>query len=157
MKLTDPPTHQKWAIYASHLTNPDGSFYMRRWIFRTPWGTLRVHNICSSDSGRDFHDHPFSFTSLILRGGYLEHVPGCRCGNKAPYQLWEGNHAPGTPPCRYYGPGSVVRRKATDLHRLDLTNGSAWTFVLGGPYERKWGFKTPNGWVYHRDYKVQMK
>ncbi len=129
----NPPNSQRWALYASHLGE-----YMRRWILRTPWGTLRLHNIMRSDEGRDFHDHPFHFTSLILWGGYTEHRPGCNesaCG------------------CQSYGHGDIIRRKATDIHRLELLNGSAWTLVLSSRYLRVWGFLLKTGeWVNHSDY-----
>lgn len=131
MKRSDPPSSQRWALYASHLGN-----YMRRWILRTPWGTLRIHNILRSDEGRDFHDHPFDFTSVILRGGYREHVPGCACESDVPWET----------PCRSYSAPAIVRRKAEDLHRLDLPR-PAWTFVVSSRYLRKWGFLTPSGWV----------
>jgi hypothetical protein len=135
-----------WKVYRSHLGG-----YMRRWIARCPWGTLRLHNIRESDAGRDFHDHPFSFSSLILSGGYVEHRPGCRgCGHggclEAPCCSADGS-------CRFYGPGSIVRRQATDLHRLELVNGPAWTLVVSGPYFRVWGFQTPSGWVDFREYR----
>lgn len=127
-----------WKLYRSHL-----GAYMRRWIARCPAGTLRLHNIQQSDEGRDLHDHPFDFTSLILKGGYVEHRPDCLCDK----------FVPSLPPCRFYGPGSVVRRRAEDLHRLELVNGPAWTLVLTGPYHRMWGFDTPDGWVPFDEYR----
>lgn len=69
-----------------HLVNADGTPYMDRfWLPRIgragvddrgqprPWLALRLHHIRSSDHGGVFHDHPWSFFSLILRGGYFEH------------------------------------------------------------------------------------
>jgi hypothetical protein len=138
------PSAPRWFIGADHLGN-----YMRRWIARCPWGTLRLHNILTSDAGRDFHDHPFNFSSLILSGGYVEHRPGCRCEMLG--SPLRGSHR-GTD-CRFYGPGSVVRRQATDFHRLELVNGPAWTLVVSGPYFRTWGFQTTNGWVDFREYR----
>src|SRR5574341_215024 len=32
----------------------------------------RIHHILRSDRGRDAHDHPWPFVTLILRGGYWE-------------------------------------------------------------------------------------
>jgi hypothetical protein len=141
MKRSDPPSSQRWALYSSHLGD-----YMRRWIFRTPWGTIRLHNIRKSDEGRDFHDHPFDFTSIILRGGYREHRPGCYC--EALLRALRMRPVRGI--CQTYDAGSVVRRKAEELHRLE-TDG-AWTLVFTGPYLRSWGFQTSEGWVDHKDY-----
>lgn len=143
MKTFPAGEHPKrgWALYASHLSG-----YMRRWILWSPFGTARVHNILRSDDGRDFHDHPFSFVSIILRGGYIEHRPGCVCGT------WAEPFAAITP-CRHYGPGSIVRRRAEDLHRLELLSGSAWTLVFSTRYFRAWGFKLGDGtWVPHAKY-----
>lgn len=135
MSPTDPKG--KWAIYSSHLGG-----YMRRWILRTPWFTLRIHNILTSDAGRDFHDHPFDFVSVIFRGGYIEHRPGCWCR----YNVT-------TAPCQYFGPSTIVRRRAEDLHRLELVNGPAWTFVISSNYRRDWGFQLQDGsWVPFQKY-----
>lgn len=101
--------------------------YMRRRTLSTPWGAIRIHHILRSDQREHFHDHPFDFTSLILAGGYVEHRPGME---------------PRT--CR---PGSVVRRRAEDLHALELIGKSAWTIVVTGPIRRDWGFMTEDGWV----------
>ncbi len=144
--MSSSELHKPWKLYASHL----GS-YMRRWIFRHPWGTFRLHNILESDAGRDQHDHPFDFWSLILSGGYIEHRPGCRCTKRRIT-------------CKWYGPGSIVRRKAEDLHRLELFQGKpAWTFVISGRYRRMWGFlvktkkKFPRSkWVPHDQYKRSL-
>jgi hypothetical protein len=122
---------------------------MSRWILRTPWFTLRLHHIKRGDEGRDFHDHPFSFLSLILWGGYTEHRPCKTEGIEVKFcQACVSNP-------RYserYGPGSIVRRRAQDFHRLELTNGPAWTFVITSSYFREWGFLTSKGWQNHKDY-----
>lgn len=104
--------------------------YMKRWILSTPWGTLRLHKIMRSDLDRDMHDHPWDFTSLILSGGYFDHTP-------------EGTKA--------YVRGMVNHKKAEDRHRLTLIKPT-WTFVVSGPMRRAWGFHTPTGWVYWKNY-----
>ena len=106
--------------------------YMRRWVLKTPWFMIRLHHILRSDDRAHFHDHPMDFTSLVLRGGYIEYQPGgisrvCR-------------------------PGSIVRRQAEDLHNLELLGKSAWTILLTGPYRREWGFATDDGWIIAGDY-----
>jgi hypothetical protein len=124
---------------------------MRRWLLRTPWFTLRIHKIQQSDSGRDFHDHPFDFTSLILSGGYLEHRPGCQCFSD------EDVRTRPTDDCRVYLAGDVVRRKAEDFHRLELYDDRpTWTFVISSAYRREWGFIDRGHWVHHEDYKLRF-
>ena len=85
-----------------------------------------------ADDDRHHHDHPMDFISLILRGGYVEHRPGM--------------------PPRRCPPGSVVVRRAEDLHYLKLIAGSAWTLVLTTPRRRKWGFMTEDGWIEAGEY-----
>ena len=116
------------------------SVYMRRWrlIHRALFG-VRRHQIVRSDADRELHDHPFSFVSIILRGGYYEHTVDGR-------KTW-------------YGPGSIIFRSASALHRLELlrerdgafdhfsTERPAWTLVLRGPIRREWGFLCGDTWV----------
>jgi hypothetical protein len=57
-----------------------GKLYLRRWFLYPlrPGGKKDVprfylHKFYSGDDHRDLHDHPWSFQSIILRGGYWEH------------------------------------------------------------------------------------
>lgn len=87
---------------------------------------IRIHHIYRSDSGRDLHDHPFDFISIIIAGpGYTEYT---KAG------------------ARFYPQFSIIRRRAEDLHRLELT-APVWTVVLRGPRRKRWGFATEDGWV----------
>lgn len=111
--------------------------YMRRWrLVHVRKLHVRVHNIVRSDVDRDLHDHPFTFVSFILRGGYWEHRE-------------DGSRT-------WYGRGSVLLRKAETLHRLELER-PAWTLVFGGPSRRTWGCKTPGGWVDYRTYAASKR
>lgn len=121
-------------IYRSHLYNelPDGTrdFYMLRYVFRTRWFSVRLHKIVRSDEDPHMHDHPFGFWSLLLSDSYTEHTPsGVRT-----WPRW-----------------SLVRRRATDLHRLEL-HRPVWTLVVAGPKTRAWGFDVDGTWVFWKDY-----
>lgn len=130
--------------------------YMERWRFfssNTLGVGLRLHHIMRSDNAREVHDHPFDFSSLILRGGYWEwrpietfkrHTGRHRIRYSEDGKLW----------ARWYGPGSVVHRKAEDLHRLELPKGATtWTLVKRGPIRRAWGFQDNEGrWTRAEDY-----
>ena len=107
--------------------------YMRRfWLFRSPLVNARVHEILRSDNDRHLHDHPWDYVSVILRGGYWE--------------ITESGE-------RWYGPGSVVCRRATHQHRLVLPPGqTATTLFLHARKRRSWGFHTEAGWVDWRSY-----
>ena len=116
-----------------HIPGPNGTIYMRRyylWRSKTGGRWVRIHEILLSDEDRHFHDHPWDFTSFILSGGYTEHTPN------------------GT---TVHRPFSLIRRKAEDLHKLELT-GPAWTFVVTGDKRRDWGFQTENGWIHWEKY-----
>lgn len=122
--------------YCSDLIAHD---YMRRWRFKTPWGMLRIHHILRSDDRDHLHDHPMDFVSFILWGGYVEYTPNL--------------------PPKKYGPGSVVVRRAEDLHALELCDKKrgAWTLLLTPPFRRKWGFATPDGWIPAGQYDAYKK
>lgn len=119
------------------------SDYMERWVLSTPWGMLRLHHILRSDDRAHLHDHPMSFLSLILKGGYIEHRPGPvgKDRQKKHRKLW-------------YYPGDFVVRRAEDLHALELLDEErgAWTLVFATPYRRQWGFSTEDGWIRAGDY-----
>ena len=107
--------------------------YMERfWIFQTRWLSARLHRILRSDHDRDLHDHPWDYATVILRGGY-----------------WEVTDAGK----RWYGPGSILLRRATHLHRLILPSGApATTLFVHRRKSREWGFRTDTGWVGWRAY-----
>jgi hypothetical protein len=139
-------------FYEDIVKEIDGkdSLYLRRWFI---WGWspvstdprprrgIYLHQICRSDDDRDPHDHPWDFTAIVLRGGYVD-------------EQWLGSEGGraivGYEPC---GPGALRRRKAEHLHRVQLMPGrSSWSLVFPAPKRRSWGFMTSNGWVSWRDY-----
>jgi hypothetical protein len=86
---------------------------------------LRLHIIKGSDSARMYHDHPYNFKSLLLKGTYFEHTP-------------EGS--------RWYRAGQINRKTTDDWHRLDVSRGNVWSLVWCGPRLQDWGF-----WSGHQD------
>jgi len=128
---------QAWAARLMASRQPDfviGDDYLRRWfvIPRNPWLNVYLHEIRKSDDDRAFHDHPWTNTSFILAGGYVEHTP-------------EGRFPRFT--------GDVVSREANALHRLELRPGeSAISLFVTGPKIREWGFACPQGWVHWQDF-----
>jgi len=95
-----------------------------------------VHKFSRADAG-DPHDHPWSFTSEILYGGYKEKVyhPS---GYKITYrQLHEGN---------------LNRVEATTIHLItELLREECWTLVTPEPATQKSGFyQFRLDGVYHR-------
>lgn len=128
----------------SHL---DG--YMQRWFlspedrasYHLNGPVRRLHKILRSDNERDLHDHPFDYTTIILAGGYLEETPLSPSVPNGPRRS------------QWHGPGSVLVRRAEDLHRLVLPEGqTCTTLFITSPRRREWGFHTPTGWVDWRSY-----
>lgn len=110
------------------IRNCDGDPCLVRWrLIWTNWFSLYLHHILRSDQDRELHDHPWSFTTLILAGGYVEET---RRGDSIRWQL--------------HRPGELLHRPAPWAHRLILDmDRPAWTLVFVGPRKRRWGFHTP--------------
>lgn len=107
---------------------------------------IRVHRIMSSDVPV-FHDHPWDFTSLILRTGYREITPDWSHGPTPAHVTVSDDYDGHTPVTythvleQYHPPGTILRRKATDWHYLQLRAGEeAWTLVLTSGKRQGWGF-----------------
>jgi hypothetical protein len=95
-----------------------------------------LHKINESDCDPWLHDHPWSFMTIILSGGYWEHSIHGR--------TWRG-------------PGSIIVHHAKQLHKLELDpikskGKETWTLFFMGPRQRKWGFATDKGWMPHDEY-----
>ena len=143
----------RWSLFSVfRILNRDGSPYLTRLrILQTPWFGIYLHKIHSPDADRDHHDHPWSFVSVVLRGGYMEE-------RKVPLPTL---HAiPGEPRQWFWArrwlhrtPFTIGFRRATDLHRITtLDRKPTWTLVIVGPRRRDWGFQTDGGWVSADDY-----
>lgn len=124
--------------------------YLIRWtIFSCSLFSIKIHNILLSDYDCH-HDHPWSFISLILWGGYVEHtekksiVPTGRTLLSNPPQPETKEIT--VKKSRIYHPGNILYRKAEFAHKLEL-HQPCWTMVITFKKVRKWGFLTPKGWI----------
>lgn len=151
----------------THLRNPDGTAYMERyWLvpyeyermlsfWRNPLGrvfqwfgiAVRLHYIKSPDRDRHLHDHPWAFVSVVLRGWYIEHRPMTIQPNflgteeELTYSAWRRE-------------GEIAFRWWTARHRIStVAPEGVWTLFITGPMMQWWGFYTPAGKVYYRDYE----
>lgn len=103
----------------------------------------RVHHILRSDSDRHFHDHPWNFLTVILRGGYWEIKP--KYDRSGIYQgttrIW-------------YGKGSVRFVTAKTWHRLEVPEGmTAWTLFITFRWKQRWGFlMNPDNKMHYQEY-----
>lgn len=139
---------------------PDSKLYLRRFrLLRTPWGRIHLHRIYTADTGRDLHNHPYAFRSIILSGGYdeLRHVgaePVRDAVTGNPVVDASGQYAE-QPALRTlsWRQGDINRVGAEARHRLVAVLPDTWTLVLGGATVQNWGFFTAGGFVEHWGYQ----
>jgi hypothetical protein len=111
-----------------------GPLLTRYYLIDTRWFALYLHHLQASDEDRALHDHPWSFVTVLLSGGYYEHV---RIGI-ATVRQWRRRF-------------SVLWRPAEWQHRLELVRPT-WTLVLRLRRRREWGFITSRGWLHWKAY-----
>ena len=113
---------------------------------------VTLHKIVRSDDPI-MHDHPWSYLTIILSGGYWEHTPLFDINGKmlTEFQTWRG-------------PGSIIKRSANEFHWLELDEnvGPATTLFFMGSQQREWGFlvqakKGTNRWIKWSDYLTDWK
>ena len=93
--------------------------YIRRWYLDLGFCSIRIHQWFHSDDARFFHDHPWWYISLVLKGSYQDISP---IGTKTRL------------------PGSLAFYPATHQHTVSITKSPCWTILLTGPEKRDWGF-----------------
>lgn len=155
-----------------HLHHGDGTLYMERyWLvpfvssehfgcramswWREPFGWLcqrfgigiRIHIIHTPDLDRALHDHPWSFISVVLHGYYNELRP---MFNGRP--CFFDHYTEESTFVTHRAEGSIAFRRATDRHRIVSQSTQCVTLFITGPKRQWWGFYTPNGKVYYKDY-----
>lgn len=137
------------------IIGPPDRPYMLRWYLlpRNRWGNVYLHKFIRSDDDRALHDHPWLSLSIVVSGGYFEIT-----------QAADGTHER-----RWYSAGSILFRRPTSRHRIELGNEEtgrwqweagngdfivaaysprpAWTVFITGPHVRTWGFWCPRGFV----------
>ena len=108
----------------------------------------RIHHILRSDNDREFHDHPWPYLTVLLRGSYTEVTP---VYDRSGIFVEERRVR--------YEQGSVLRRAAKSWHRLEVEPGqTVWTLFITGPYQQRWGFMlNPANKVYWRDLKRPLE
>lgn len=116
------------------IHKPEG-LYLRRWYLspRVRWLPFQIflHNIRLDDS-RDFHDHPWPFISIILRGSYREFIRCPSCVLNGWYLHTEQ---------RIARAGSVLVNTAEHTHRVEIIK-PVWSLVIARRPRRVWGFWT---------------
>lgn len=107
---------------------------MRRWVLNLGVCSVRIHHWYSSDDHRAFHDHPWSFVTIVLRGSYVDVSANGRESMR---------------------PGAIRYRHATHSHTTEVAPDGCWTLILAGPTVRKWGFWKGSKWVKANKYFLE--
>jgi hypothetical protein len=159
--------------------NVEGVTYLRRWhlLPRNNWFNVYLHNMVHDDDPTALHDHPYVNLSIVWKGGYCEitakdplsyfdldiYAHPVASGYSAARQKQQAKRY--QPPWNavWRGPGSIIFRRSTDAHRLELdapdgkdamtsNRKPSWSLFVTGPRRRVWGFWLPTGWVQYTDY-----
>jgi hypothetical protein len=100
-----------------------------------------LHKFLKSDPD-DVHDHPWSYATIILKGGYYEWTPNF---DSQSANIGETRH--------WRGPGHFRVCSANSYHRIELKEGTdCWTMFMPGPQRREWGFLVNNKWIHNDTY-----
>jgi len=123
------------------LDDPEqGPYITKLYLWRTPWQQTSIHWLHRKDPGGDLHDHPRSFISILLRGGYTEQIsvfhPVQWFSDTIPYV----SHV-------FRSAFSIAFRKAETAHAIVDVDPGTVSLVLWGRKRRPWGFHTRLGWV----------
>lgn len=153
MRAHDDRDQRRGIFRRLTLVGPRGTFLRRAGIDVRLVGVY-LHRIDAPDPGIDLHDHPWSFASLVLRGGYLEEHAETR---EAPSLAWIAEQVNAPASCRSgvlrsWKAGSFHRIRLHEAHRIVDVKPNTITLVLRGPKVRSWGFYLPLGFVDQRDY-----
>jgi hypothetical protein len=124
----------EWCLW--RWTEVDTGYITRLHIVKTPWFAVCLHWLNKPDPEPYQHDHPVSFISIILSGGYLEHR-----GFEYIYHAWF----------------NFVRASEDDIHTIYAVELNTLTLCLMGPKTREWGFHTEHGWICWKDYYAQKR
>ena len=120
--------------------NSDVPYLIRYYVFlkdrkRFPFN-ITLHKVLVSDEPT-LHDHPWSYATFIIAGGYWENTPEGR--------FWRG-------------PGHFRYRSASDLHFLELEKDAdgneipCWSLFFMGKKAGSWGFLKDGEWIHNEQY-----
>lgn len=122
----------RWALMEGFrvpdMDDPSKDYLWRLRLIQTPLGGIYLHKLCGPDSRSVLHNHPWSFVSFVLSGGYTEFVPG-----------------------PYYAQSRYVKRVNVkpfnnSYHWIaELDKTPTWTLVFVGRRRRVWGYLDPDG------------
>jgi hypothetical protein len=123
----------RWALL--RWTETDSAYLTRLFLVKTPWFCVCLHWILKPDPEPYLHDHPTTFLSLILRGGYSE----CRAKN-------------GTMETEDHNWYNFIRATPDDAHSITNVKPNTLTLCFMGPKLRDWGYHLDYSWMHWKTY-----
>lgn len=149
--MTDLWSHSPWKVdrrgfkwmsryVIPRRDDPDETYLDRLRIIQTPWFSVFLHRFHTPDVPI-FHDHPWNFVSIVMRGGYTE---------ARPHDVRRR--------IRWFN-----RVRASDAHYIESLDGDAvWTLLLVGRRQRNWGYLRPtetgyewSAWDQDKDHSIR--
>lgn len=142
------------------LIGPADCPIMWRWtILSGRLGKLLLHRFMPGASDKDCHDHPSSFVTVVLRGGYDDvsvcigcEGEGVRWPDDSPCQACSGT---GTRTDSLRAP-TIRFRPAEHAHITKVGPTGATTIVVMGRKRRPWGFWRDGRWWAWRMYELKF-
>lgn len=111
--------------------------YAKRWALAVDdEGCAYLHNLIGPDQPY-LHDHPWSFKSHILSGGYVEVIH---------------DHNRVQEVSQRHVSGSVLHRSSDFMHFISHVEPNTWTLVVTGPRIKEWGFYVATEWMHFKDF-----
>lgn len=136
----------RWCFW--RWTEVDSEYITRLHVLKTPWFAICLHWINKPDPEPYLHDHPVSFLSLILRGGYTE------TRVRKPDDMPPGRSVKH----RWF---NWIRARRFDRHSITAAEPGTLTLCLMGPKTQEWGFYIPDEhgytWVHWKDYYAAQR
>lgn len=141
----------RWNLIAPHGKNGDKPlpYLLRLYVLNTPLFGLKVHWFLGPDPDADGHDHPWTFASYLVCGGYQERrwllrrlardrqgLPGV-AGELALIEGVVDN---------LRAVRGWIRRRSSDVHTItDIYPDTVTIVVNSASRGRSWGFWKPRG------------
>lgn len=132
----------RWAFFRWTFT-PSG-YITRLFLAHTPWGGVMVHFINGPDPEPDPHNHPVTFLSLILRGGYIE--------KRVEFPL-PGIKAEWFRRVKWFN----FVRAGKHIHSITHVWPVTITLAFYGPKRLTWSFFTPDGQIPWKTYNEKYR
>ncbi len=138
------------------IEREEGKPLLFRWtIFECRFFSIKIHKLVGSDHSCQ-HDHPWSFITFLLKGGYVEYTPADGqqkyLGMEHLAYDWSTDKVKLVPEVsRVISRFSLLYRPAYYTHRLEI-HQPVTTLVITFKKVRIWGFFTQKGWVKWFDY-----